>query len=619
MQRAAMLFRQGRLAEAADLCLAVLAVRPDDAEALHLLGLVKFAGGAFDEALHLIEAAVHAGVPSPQMLLNRGLVLNAMGRPTDAIASFAQAIALDANFTEAHNNRAVLLAALGRHQEALEGYRHALRIAPQDARTLYNHANALKELGRREEALAGYDAALAKRPNYAEALCNRGSVLHDMKRFDQALDSFDRALALRPDIAEAHSNRGNVLRDLRRFEEALESYDRAIAMRPDYAEALGNRGTVLHDLKRFGQALADFDRALALRPNYASAVNNRGLTLKELKRFDEAQACHDSVLATRADDVEAHWNESLLQLLLGNYARGWPKYEWRWQREPGIRLRRDFAQPLWLGEGPIDGRTILIHSEQGLGDAIQFCRYIPLLAARGARVIFEVQASLQTLMRGLAGVAEVVVSGTPLPPFDCHCPLLTLPLAFRTRLETIPAEIPYLHASAPAAQAWCARLGPKGPRHRSRIGLVWCGNPDHKNDQNRSMRLRELLPLLDIDATFISLQKSARPDDAAMLADRSEILQVGEALTDFADTAALVSQLDLVISVDTSVAHLAGALGKPVWLLATHIPDWRWLLDRDDSPWYPSVRLFRQSEVRRWDEVILRLRAAALEFVQGLR
>jgi hypothetical protein len=319
-------------------------------------------------------------------------------------------------------------------------------------------------------------------------------------------------------------------------------------------------------------------------------------------------------LAVRPDYAEAHLNEALLRLLIGDFDRGWAKYEWRW-RIPSLALsERKF--PLWRGADAIDGKTILIHSEQGLGDAIQFCRYVSLVAARGARVILEVEKPLCELMTGLAGASAIIPKGSPLPHVDMQCPMLSLPLAFGTRLETIPSATPYLSVSAQALKAWQTRLGPKA---RPRVGLVWSGRSAHKNDRNRSISLRSLLSFFDIDATFVSLQTDVRADDAAVMKDRGDILDCGDALEDFADTAALVSQLDLVIAADTSVAHLAGALAKPVWVLLPYVPDWRWLLARDDSPWYPTARLFRQSQIGKWDDVIAQVRAALPEFIASRR
>jgi tetratricopeptide (TPR) repeat protein len=639
------LHRLGRLAEAERLYEAVLAVEPGHCDALHSLGLIRFATGRPAEALRLIARAMQAGPPSPTILLNHGIVLSALDRPSEAIASFDRAIALEARFFEAHNARGVVLTALGRSDEAIESFRSALAIAPHQAETHYNLGNAFKAMRRFEEALASYDGAIALHADYAEAFCNRGVVLHEMGMPEQALASFDRALALQPGLAEAHSNRGNALKDLKRFEEALSSYDaalalrpaypealsnrgvvlnemkrriealesldRALALRPDYAEALSNRGAVLHAMKRYDEALVSLDRALALRPDHAEAHCNRGAVLCELMRVEEALGCYDRALAARPDMPEAHWNEASLRLLLGDFARGWAEYEWRWKREALAKTVRAFPRPRWSGKDEIEGKTILLHSEQGYGDSIQFCRYAPLVAARGARVLLEVERPLRALMTTLAGVSQVLVKGEPLPQFDLHCPLLSLPLAFGTELSTIPARTPYLHAAQERRDYWRARLG---PTRRPRIGLAWSGNPSHHRDTDRSIALRALLPVLRSGATFVSLQKNVRPDDAAELAARRDILDFAGSLDDFSDTAALIAELDLVISVDTSIAHLAGALGKPTWVLLPYLPDWRWLLGRDDSPWYPSLRLFRQDANRRWESVVARVREALGEF-----
>jgi tetratricopeptide (TPR) repeat protein len=370
----------------------------------------------------------------------------------------------------------------------------------------------------------------------------------------------------------------------------------------------------LHKLRRLEQALASYNDALALRPDDAEALVNRGVTLHDLKRFDEALASYDRALALRPDHADAHFFKGLSSLVTGDFERGWTEYEWR-RKAPAARITsREFPQPFWLGEDDLAGKTILLHSEQGFGDTIQFCRYAPLVAARGAQVVVEVEAPLQELLTGLAGTARIMAKGSRLPDFDFQCPLPSLPLAFKTRLETIPSGPSYLHAPKRALLNWDIRLGAK---RRPMIGLAWAGNPKHVRDRERSIGLRHLLALLDVDATFVSLQKDVRAANADMLEKNSSIVHFGHALQDFSDTAALISHLDLVISVDTSIAHLAGALGKPVWVLLTHVPDWRWLLDRDDSPWYPAARLFRQSETNEWDGVIAGVRDALLKFAES--
>lgn len=548
----------------------------------------------------------------PSQSLNRAIAAYNAGKLVEAEQLCQQIINTKPLFDALHL-LAVIQSSLGKKDAALASYDRALTVRPNYAEVLSNRGVTLHGLKRFEEALTSYDRALTARPNYAEALSNRGNTLKELKRFDEALTSYDLALTVRPDYAEAHYNRGITLQELKRFEEALASYARALAVQPKYAEAHYNSGGALKELKRFEDALASYDLALTARPNYAEALSNRGLTLHELKRFEEALASYDRAIAVRPEYAEAHWNEALLRLLTGDFIGGWVKYEWRLKNESLAVTKRSFSQPLWLGADAIDGKAILLHSEQGFGDTIQFCRYVPLVAARGARVILEVEGTLQELMSTLPGATQIISKGSRLPDFDFQCPLLSLPLAFGTRHETIPSVTPYLRAPVPALRYWQSKLGPKA---RPRIGLVWSGRPTHKNDQNRSISLHSLIPLMNTQATFVSLQKDVRTGDVTVLKDQSDMLHFGDTLQDFSDTAALISNLDLVISVDTSVAHLAGALAKPVWVLLPHVCDWRWLLDREDSPWYPTARLFRQDDTRAWDNVIARVHCALHDFVQ---
>jgi Tfp pilus assembly protein PilF len=440
---------------------------------------------------------------------------------------------------------------------------------------------------------------------------NRAISAYKAGQLVEAEQLCQQIVAARQDVFDALHLLALVQTLLGKKEAAIASFDRALKVRPDYAEAFCNLGVTLHEMNLFELALASHDRALKLRPDYAEALTNRGITLLELKHFKEALASFDHALKARSDFAEAHCSRALCCMLIGDFDRGWNENEWRWETEHLRKEKRNFAQPLWLGSDEIAGKTILLHGEQGFGDVIQFCRYVPLVAERGARVILEVPNSLHELMGTLTGAAQIVSRGEPLPQFDLHCPLLSLPLAFGTRLESVPRPIPYLGATPSAARSWNARLG---PRKRFCVGLAWFGRPDHKNDHNRSLKLNTLLPLLDCDASFISLQREVRPCDSVLLKDRTDLIHFGDELNNFSDTAALISNLDLVISVDTSVAHLAGALGKPVWILLPNVPDWRWLLDREDSPWYPTARLFRQNRTRTWDDVIIRVRDALHHF-----
>jgi hypothetical protein len=341
---------------------------------------------------------------------------------------------------------------------------------------------------------------------------------------------------------------------------------------------------------------------LARRPDSFETFSHRGSALAELHRFGEALASYDQAVALSPEFADAHWNAALLRLLLGDFQAGWRGREWGRKCKGVGFVERSFTQPLWLGEAPLAGKTILLHSDEGLGDTIQFARYAPLLAARGARVILEVDATMHGLLSGMDGVALCVPrGGSEVYDFDLHCPLSSLPLACRTGLATIPAAR-YLPAPPRAVvEAWQARLG---PRKGLRVGLVWSGNPAHGNDRNRSMSLRALAPLLDCKASFVSLQKEPRPADRAYLQERGGIVDLTAHLVSFVETAALISCLDLVITVDTSVAHLAGALSRPTWILLPYTPDYRWLLDRSDSPWYPTARLFRQGATRDYADVV---------------
>jgi tetratricopeptide (TPR) repeat protein len=457
--------------------------------------------------------------------------------------------------------------------------------------------------GRPDDSLRHLDAALRIEPDEAGAHYNRGLTLRALKRPEEALASYERAVTLRPEFADAWNNRGLTLRDLGRPAEAAASYRRALALRPEGVDALNNLGNVLRDLERFDEAYACFDRALALRPGYATGHNNRGTVLQAQCRFEAALPQHLHAQVLDPMNVEAHWNEGLCRLTLGDLRTGFEKFEWRWEKPEFEGMRKVFPQPPWLGGEDIAGRTVLLWAEQGLGDVLQFCRYAPLVSARGARVVLGLQPELKRLLARLPGVAQVAGSGEALPRYDYHCPLMSLPLVFGTTLENIPAAVPYLSADEAKVAEWRARLGPARGR---RIGLAWSGNPEHKNDRNRSIALEMLAPVLKLDAEFISVQKEVRPSDQAAL-DTYGIRHYGEALRDFEDTAALLMSMDLVIAVDTAVAHLAGALGRPVWILLPYAPDWRWLLGREDSPWYPTARLFRQAALGDWDHPVQRI------------
>jgi tetratricopeptide (TPR) repeat protein len=591
---------------------AALAVRPDDTEALYHRGIVLKELGRFEAALASFDRVLAVRPGDADALNVRGNLLKALARCEEALASYDRALALRPHFTEALNNRGVALQELKRFEEALASYERALALGPDQPDALNNRGVLLTELRRFDEALASFDRALGLSAGHAGALYNRGNALKEGGRLDEALASYDRALAVQPDHIAALNNRGAALEGLDRIDAALASYDRTLAVRPDHVEAHNNRGNVLHQMGQFGAASASFARAQALRPDFADPYNNRGLTLHEQQRYDEALASYDRAIALKPDYAEAHFNAATCLLLQGAFGRGWREYEWRWQTESMKAGRRGFAEPLWLGAEDLRGRTILLHGEQGFGDTLQFCRYAAHVARMGARVLIEVPPELVTLMRSLDGPAAVIAAGEPLPPFDCHCPLASLPLAFGTTLDTVPAAPRYLAAPSERIALWRERLGDTAGH---RVGLVWAGNPRlglrnaNRVDRQRSLDFDQLAPVLAAEGcTFYSLQKGAAAV-AQLHACGHRVIDHTEALRDFADTAALVANLDLVIAVDTSVAHLAAAVGKPVWLLNRFNTCWRWLLAREDSPWYPTLRIFRQPSHGDWTAVIAQVAA----------
>ncbi|HEX7272207.1 MAG TPA: tetratricopeptide repeat-containing glycosyltransferase family protein [Casimicrobiaceae bacterium] len=571
MQQAIGAYQRGALGEAERLARTALALKPDYFEAAYLLGII--AGQS--------------------------------GRTHEASEFFACAVSINPGHADASYNLGVALGGLERHADALEAYERATVLRPDYADAHYNRGVTLAALNRPGEALASYERAIALKADYPEAHNNRGIVLDRLHRPGEALASYDRAVELRPDYASALNNRGVTLLHLGRYTEALASHERAIALNPDYADAYNNLGNVLSDLGRYEEALVNFERAIWLKPDYADAYYHRGNALRELHRHREAVESYERAIALQPDHASAHWNLADCRLLLGDFARGWEEYEWRWKLRPE-EGQRSFPQPLWLGAEPLAGRTILLHGEMGLGDTLLFCRYAGKVAALGAKVILEVQPALLPLLGGLEGVSGAVSRGAELPPFDCHCPLMSLPLAFKTEPDDIPAAIPYIRADPARVAGWRSRLGePEKPR----VGLVWSGSTALKNDR-RSMALADMLPLVGPGFEWVSLQKEVRDSDSALLASHPEIRRVGEEFRDFADTAAVIELLDLVVTVDTSAANLAGAMGKNVWILLPFNPhDWRWMLEREDSLWYPTARLFRQSAVGDWAGIIDRVAA----------
>jgi tetratricopeptide (TPR) repeat protein len=576
-------FVAGRHLEAQICCQKALALDTAHADTLHLTGLLCLQAGQCDHAIEWISRAIRQQ-PKTDYLTNLGTALLKQGRREEALATFDKAVQLEPSNPDLWKNLGDLLLDMERLEEAVLTYQHALKLNPRLWEAAHRAGFLLHRLGRTEEALAYFN-------------------LHEKMPADDSLKLQMRALAMYI---------------LDRFEEGLQDIKRAHALDPTNAGACSYAGVLLRQLKRDAEALPWFDRAISLQPNFLGAFHNKALALVQLHRFDEALAIYDRMKAITFADGTADFDASLVQLLTGNFAAGWAGREAR-SKVPGLAVARfQFSQPRWLGKESLDGKTILVPEDEGMGDTIQFARYVPMLAARGARVILCVNDPVFPLLAGMSGVSQCLPKSAPaLPAFDLFCPIGSLPLAFETRLDTIPPGVGYLPQPSEAlVEIWKDRLSGLGAAGKPRVGLVWSGNPKHPNDRNRSIPIEMYLRLLDLDATFISLQKEPRPHDKSVL-EQADIIDISAHLTDFTETAALIDGLDLVITVDTSVAHLSGALGRPTWVLLPYLPDWRWLLDRSDSPWYPTVRLFRQDQTRDYGRVLDRVRSELAGMIEA--
>ncbi|HXJ02836.1 MAG TPA: tetratricopeptide repeat-containing glycosyltransferase family protein, partial [Micropepsaceae bacterium] len=528
------------------------------------------------------------------------------GNHAAAVSQIDAALRVQPNVSDAFNNRGNALRGLNRLDEALASFDRAIALDPGFAESFFNRGVVLQEMNRLDEALASYDRAIALNALHAKAFNNRGNVLKEMKRLDEALASYDRAIALRPDYAEAFNNRGNALKGLMRLDEALASFDHAIALKPGFAEAFNNRGIALEEVNRREEALASYDQAITLNSRYAEAFHNRGNVLKELKRLDKALASHDRAIALKTGYAGAFYSRGMVRLLDGRYGTAWLDYEWRWSVKEFPSRPPKIDAPVWQGED-LTGRRIVVYAEQGMGDVIQFTRYLPLLVRRGAAVTFFSPAGLVRLLRPLDAAIEIISTIDGSEAFDFQCALMSLPHRFGTELSSIPDRIPYLAAEDDLIARWKPLIG----EHGFKIGIAWQGNPKGKIDQGRSIPLSEYVPLSGVPGVrLISLQKTHGLDQLATL-PQGTVETLGDDFDTgpdaFVDTAAVIAHLDLIITSDTSIAHLAGALGRPTWVALKHVPDWRWLLGREDSPWYPTMRLFRQQTDGDWKLVFAKI------------
>ena len=600
--------QQGQFAAAEAVLLAILKRRPRDFDALHLSGVAAVEAGRLDEGIPRIRRAIAINPKSSAAHNNLGTALLRAGRHEEALASLDRAIAINPQNAQAHHSRGAALGKLKRLDAAIAAYGRAIAIAPNYAEAYCDRGCVFAEKDDWDAALADHEKALGLSPHSAECLGNFALAIGHFKRFPEALAHSENALRQNPDSVTARTSNIMALIGVGRLADALDRADALVMSHPEMADGHMWRARALTQLAEPERALAAAEAALERAPKDHKVRVIQGLALVALNRVEEALGSYEAALKLDPDHVEAEINRGIAHLVLGHFDAGWRDYERRNLRHKTQGARR-YPKPLWLGQEELQDKRLFLYWEQGFGDTIQFARYARLAAAAGARVTLSVQDPLLRLFAHFDPAVTVIGQNEAPAEFDLHCPLLSLPLAFGTGLETIPTWTDgYLAASAEDVAPW-AQVLPAGTR---RIGLVWSGNPVHGNDANRSLRLEKLLPLFHSGDAFVSLQKGVRESDKPAL-QAARLFDPTSDLGDFADTAALISALDLVIAVDTSVAHLAAALGKPVWLMVPFAPDFRWLLGRDDSPWYPGMRLFRQTRPGDWDGVVARIGQALQE------
>jgi tetratricopeptide (TPR) repeat protein len=611
---AARYHQSGNLQQAEMLYGQILQIDPGHVTAHHLLGLIAHQAGRSDAAIALIRKAIALDPADVECRFNLGAVLMNQGRLAEAAECYREVVQRDPRHAQAHNNLGIILKKQGQLTEAVACYRHALQCNPDHAQAHNNLGNALKSQGLSVEAVECYRRALRCDPHNTHAHYNLGNALKDHGQMREAAQCYRQALAVNPRHAEAHNNLGVILKDQGQPTEAAESFRRALAINPDDANTHYNLGCVLKDLEQFAEAALCYRQVLRINPQHADALHGLSIVLTRAGLIEEALVHIEQALRNNPTQATALWQRSLLRLLMGDFAGGWQDFEQRWA-QPNI-AQRSLPRPRWDGSS-LEGKTILVHAEQGHGDTIQFVRFLPMVKERGGTVLFECQTSLARLLAGVAGTDHVIPAGTPLPPYDVQVPLLSLPAIFGTTLAAVPAAVPYLRTDPNLVELWRQELAPV---QGFKLGIAWQGSIDHPGDRHRSIPLTRFETLARVPGTrLVSVQKgpgteqlkeyTGRISQLPSLTGAFPILDLGDRLETFLDTAAVLLNLDLVITVDSAVAHLAGALGVPVWVLLPFTSDWRWLRERSDSPWYPTMRLFRQRRFGDWEEVFAHVAA----------
>jgi tetratricopeptide (TPR) repeat protein len=618
-------FQKGDLDKAQATCQQILLKEPESIDVNHLLGVIYLQKQMFAKALPFFDLVISKDRLQIKVWSNRSLVLAGLRRFQEALVSVDKAIELDPLFAEAFYNKANILLKQDRLKDALPCLDRFIAINPKSHFVFFLKGNTLRQLDLFEEAIDCYRMSIELEPNFVEALLNLGLSLSDTGNFEDSIIYFDRVLSINPNFHECHINKGATLERMGKFEQALECFHDSLKINPASKDSLLNCGITLEKLGRLEEAINFYDQLIALDDKNQSAHFNRGYVLEKLQKLDDAIKSYDKAIELEPNKVDAYWNRSLVYLCKGDYERGWVEYENRLKLKMAENhyWTSQLKQYGWNGEPfIIKDKTLLVRSEQGLGDTIQFCRYVKSLSEMGANVVFQVQKPLIGLLKDLDGISQIIHEEDPVPEFDYICNLMSLPLLFKTQMDTIPSNIPYIKADPERVKFWDKKLGKK---IQKRVGLVWSGGfrPDRPDlwllNKRRNITLAQLLNLKTEGVEFHSLQKGELPEAELVVLylqnwDGPDIINHADLLTDFTETAALLENLDLLISVDTSTAHLAGALGKPVWLMNRFDTCWRWFLDRSDSPWYPTFRIFRQKSYDDWSSVVEEIKEALIQF-----
>ena len=567
-------------------------------QALH-----AFQGGYVDRADSLLTKIISLDKKNPNVLHLLGLIRASQGNFKEAVDLLTKAAQIDPHDGFIQYNLAKALVDSGQILESLPHHIKAVELVPNNPDAWINYGKTVSSLKRYEEAIGHYDRALSLKQDYLEAWINKGIALHELKRYEEAIAHYDRALELSPDYVEAWTNKGAILHELKRYEEALAHYDRALELGPDYVEAWTNKGITLQELKRYEEALTSYDKAISLKPDYHEAWSNQGVTLNELKRYEDALASYDKAISIKSDYYDAYWNKALTQLVTGNFKDGWKNYEYRWKKNKADPMRHKHY-PTLINLNGISGKSVLVWSEQGYGDTVQFSRFIEKLIELEASVIFEVQEPLKALFKQSFTRAKIISQDEAFGNIDFQIPLLSLPLLFCINAENIPSKKSYIQVSKNNIIYWRKKLNIENKKIN--IGVACSGNINNINDKKRSIDLKFFEQIANQANLFI-IQKELRKYDIDFLIKYKKITFLGNEIKSFSDSAAIIQIMDLVITVDTSIAHLSSAIGKPTFILLPWSPEWRWLIDRKDSPWYPTAKIFRQPNLGNWEEVIKKI------------